>query len=211
MKRQKPKKTAPKFDKKLAQDLSRYTLPSVDESISPEVTSAPFTVNPEPAESSKETAFWSTKTGKLWVIGFFCLILVAVASFLFIFRLGMQDEVQPKAVLQASPSPTALPTPSPSEVDKSAYKIQVLNGSGIKGEAAAVKASLDEEGFVVSAIGNADKSDYEESTISIKKGVEKEFVLEVKEALGSYTFSEQETELSKSSDVDMVVIIGSKQ
>src|SRR3972149_5195459 len=56
--------------------------------------------------------------------------------------------------------PETTPTPTEAEVDKEAYDIEVQNGSGIAGEAAAVQELLEEKGFTVSGIGNADSSDF---------------------------------------------------
>ncbi len=80
--------------------------------------------------------------------------------------------------------PKNTPTPTEAaEIDKEAYEIQVLNGSGIAGEAASVQTLLEDEGFKVSGIGNADSSDFTNTEISATEEVSEEFLDALKEAL----------------------------
>lgn len=105
--------------------------------------------------------------------------------------------------------PETTPTPTEAEVDKEAYDIEVQNGSGIAGEAAAVQELLEEKGFTVSGIGNADSSDFTDTEILAGENVDEGFVEELKEALKTrgpvkvVDAPENQTE-------DVVVIIGSE-
>ena len=49
-------------------------------------------------------------------------------------------------------------------------RIQVLNGSGVAGAAGEMSQTLEIDGFLVEAIGDADRSDYERTTIVVPEG-----------------------------------------
>jgi len=104
-----------------------------------------------------------------------------------------------------------MPSPTPEKIDLSKYSITVLNGSGIKGEAAKVKDMLEEEGFSVVSVGNADASDYEKTILKAKEGVEAGFLDKLKSALSkSYVLASTQT-LEKNDEDEIVVIIGSEK
>lgn len=104
--------------------------------------------------------------------------------------------------------PTKEPTPTTTAVDKSKYQIEVLNGSGIAGEAANVQEILEDAGFSVGAIGNADSANYTDTIIAANEDVEEEFINELKKALEKRGPVEIE-ELSSDEDGDVVVTAGS--
>ncbi len=114
------------------------------------------------------------------------------------------------------PTPTAIPTPTKEpevtvkEVDLSQYTIRILNGSGIKGEAAKLKAGLVAAGFKVDTLGNADTSDHVKTQVAAKEGVSTEYIKKLEEELGkSYTL-DKVSKLSKTSVEDVAVTIGSE-
>lgn len=107
--------------------------------------------------------------------------------------------------------PTVAPSPTPEKVDLSKYSITVLNGSGIKGEAAKLKEMLEEEGFSVASVGNADASDYEKTILKVKEGTETGFLDKLKSALGtSYVLASTQT-LEKNDKNEVVIVIGSEK
>lgn len=106
-------------------------------------------------------------------------------------------------------TPTPIATPEP-EVNLSKYKIKVLNGSGISGEASRVKALLEKAGFTVSSTGNATNYNYIKSVIQAKSEVEKEFINKLTEALSeNYQVDAKAEPVNTSSPDEVVVIIGS--
>lgn len=114
-----------------------------------------------------------------------------------------------------SPSPTPAPvaqaTATPAPVAKvSDYTVRVLNGSGIRGEAAKAKAALEADGFTVGTVGNADRSDVTKTQIVYKKTVSKEAVAKLKTVLGKTYALDKETELpsSASQTTDILITIG---
>jgi hypothetical protein len=131
---------------------------------------------------------------------------VIVGGFLY-FKAGYSVNVSKKDVPKTLDIPTKEPTPTPKEVDKSKYQIEVLNGSGIPGEAAAVQEILEKAGFSVGAIGNADSANYTDTVISVTKEVEEEFVDELKETLEKR--GPVEVEEAEDQDEDVIVTVGS--
>lgn len=62
------------------------------------------------------------------------------------------------------------PTPTVAmEVKRSELKVKVLNGSGVKGEAAKAKALLEGLGYKDVVTGNADRDDYEQTEVTAAK------------------------------------------
>lgn len=75
---------------------------------------------------------------------------------------------------QSEPSPTS--TPTPIEVNKSTLRIELLNGSGIPGEASLVKSELEELGYENIETGNADDQNYEETVVTFSSDLPQEFI-----------------------------------
>lgn len=105
----------------------------------------------------------------------------------------------------STPSPEVSPTP---EIKLEDVKVQVLNGSGIKGQAGKISDLLEQAGFKAIATGNATKFDYEDIEVSYKSDV-KSLSKIVEKALDDYTVNEGEA-LKDTSKYDIVVIVGKK-
>ena len=104
-----------------------------------------------------------------------------------------------------TPSPEPSPTP---EVKLAEFKVRVLNGSGIKGEAGRIAALLEKAGFEDVTTGNATKFDYSDIEVSYKSTA-KLVAKTVEEVLKDFTVSESD-ELATSSAFDIVVTVGEK-
>ena len=100
------------------------------------------------------------------------------------------------------------PTPEPEVVSLEDYKVQVLNGSGIAGEAGVVQNLLDSAGLEEIETGNADNYDYTDTKVGMKELVPDEVFDEVKKALGNYSVVKSDA-LSDDSGYDIVVTVGS--
>lgn len=117
---------------------------------------------------------------------------------------------------QTTPSETvSAPTPTPTsaqEVNLAEYNIQVLNGSGIAGEAGKVKALLEKAGFEDFEVGNAKTYDYTDTEIRIMSDTPDKVYDAVEDALtdGGYSVKKGTT-LSVDSDFDIVITVGSKR
>lgn len=105
--------------------------------------------------------------------------------------------------------PSNAPTPTTAEVDRQAYEIEVLNGSGIAGEAASVQTLLEDAGFSVSEIGNAEAADFTDTQILAGEDVDDAFVDELEKALEERGPVEVE-EAPSTQTQDVVVIVGSE-
>lgn len=68
-----------------------------------------------------------------------------------------------------TPSATPAPTQAPKVLDRSQWSLEVLNGSGIAGEAKRLADKLIELGYPVVKTGNADKSTYETTQFLVKE------------------------------------------
>lgn len=104
--------------------------------------------------------------------------------------------------------PSTTPEPTEVEVDLEAYEIEVLNGSGIAGEAATVQGTLETAGFKVSGIGNADSQDFEETEISANSDVDEEYLDELEETLGKRG-EVKVVDAPASQTEDVIVTVGS--
>lgn len=112
-----------------------------------------------------------------------------------------------------SPTPTAVPTeapPSPTptiEVKREEIRVQVLNGTGVAGQAGSTKTLLTTAGYKDVTTGNASKYDYTQSEVQIKK--DKEYVKDtILEDIKTVIESPKVTELDSTSTSDVVIIIG---
>ncbi len=107
------------------------------------------------------------------------------------------------------PTPTSEPTAKP--VDLKAYTVRILNGSGVTGEAAKLKAVLTDAGFTVGETGNADNSDYTETVISAQTSVDQGYLKELTETLKkSYKVDATVKTVPSVGDSQVTVTIGSE-
>jgi len=94
------------------------------------------------------------------------------------------------------------------EIDLSQYKIQILNGSGIKGGAGTVESLLNKAGFTDTATGNAASYDFQETEIAVKKDIDTDLTAKIVKTLDTYA---TKTKDLNSSTFDVVVTVGSKK
>ncbi|MFH2061923.1 MAG: LytR C-terminal domain-containing protein, partial [Candidatus Beckwithbacteria bacterium] len=122
----------------------------------------------------------------------------------------------PTPLLTATPEPTIDPTPSPlpslspePEIVLSEYKVQVLNGTGGKGVAGAVKDILEAEGFENVEADNADELDHTKTTIQLKADTPETVWEAIKKVLDSdYDVVKSNEFLSEESDYDVIITVG---
>jgi hypothetical protein len=120
---------------------------------------------------------------------------------------SLPGTTQPSPTPQPVAQSTVTPIPSVAAAD---YKIRVLNGSGVSGQAAKVKASLAAEGLTVTSTGNAETSDVQKTQITYKKTVSAATLAKVKDVLKKTYVLEKETELpsTAASEPDITITIG---
>lgn len=148
------------------------------------------------------------KKNYMWPILFIFIIAIVLLIGVFLYKQGVNTSGKVN-VVTPSPSPSIAPEPTKT-IDMTKYEIEILNGSGVEGEASRQKLSLTAEGFTISSVGNADNSNYTETIIKAKKDVEKAFLDKLKSVLGTtFTVGTAET-LPDSSSVPVIVILGTK-
>ncbi|OGC69572.1 hypothetical protein A2415_03285 [candidate division WWE3 bacterium RIFOXYC1_FULL_39_7] len=187
-------------------------------------------INPEPVETVQTlqmdnqsvTAAAQPKTAKvikpidfLNIIFAGLLMIVGLAvlfSSIYIFYLCVTKQngltpttnTNPVIVEEVKESSETLSAP----VDRTLFKITILNGSGIPGEAARTQKLLENERFVVESIGNADRIDYKSTEIIVGSKVPLEFTLDLMNELGKNFLLLSEIQFDES-ETGVTIIVGS--
>lgn len=91
------------------------------------------------------------------------------------------QSVKKELATQQMEKPTQEPTPE--ALDLSQFKISILNGSGVAGEAKKMTDFITDKGFDVSETGNADVSTYKKTEIQAHEDIDKAFIDELKKTL----------------------------
>lgn len=109
----------------------------------------------------------------------FLIIFVVVFSVLYYLLQGKTGTgvSLPSFLATASPTLTptaeptvAPPTPTPTiEVKRGEIKVRILNGTGVRGQAAGISQLLSKKGYTSVTLGNAANYDYKVSEVNINK------------------------------------------
>lgn len=158
----------------------------------------------EESESENNSISWKKIFAYTFIAAFVGILILG--GFLFLAK-NYDLNFDKKSTTEIA-TPTSAPTPTVVEIDKEAYEIKVLNGSGIAGEAAKVQATLEAAGFKVSEIGNADSQDFTTSEISALEKVDEEYLAELKKTLGKRG-SVKIVEVDSTQTDEVIIIIGS--
>ena len=161
------------------------------------------------AKPQKESPF-----NILWILipGMLLLGLLIGGVFAYVFGIQKISDTQKSdtsgtqnITVEPTISPTAKPTASPS-ASLSRYKIKILNGSGIKGEAGKVQTLVEAAGFTVLSTGNAATYDYTKTQITIKTGIDPDFVSTLVATLKkNYQLEDPKTVSSQTNDITIIV------
>lgn len=206
---------AKKIDKR---DIERFTLPSPKEEV---VITEEKKENEPPvllSDSDEGNSFWQRNTGKIWMSVFMLIIVTALIIGLTIFSRGTAKSNlnnQSTATVIPTPLPSIILTPPPTSTpvasDTTQYKIEVLNGNGVEGNAAKVQIILEAAGFNISSIGNGDRKDYQKTIIQAKKTVSKDFLDKLKSFLEKTYVVDDIKELKESEEFNIILVIGSQK
>lgn len=178
-------------------------------------------------DTTKEQEKGGGKPVFKWIAFFMILLLVAgaIAGGIYYYRQNVptndeQEEEQqetpsngeePAAEPTSSEEPTETPTPE-EEVELTDYSVNVLNGSGVAGQAGAVADLLTGAGFADPDTGNADEFNYTVTEIQVKEETPQQVVDEVTSALeDAYTVNVLEDYLSDDAEYDIVITVGEEQ
>ena len=115
-----------------------------------------------------------------------------------------QTETPAQTTAPAEQTQTATPA-----LDKSAISMQVLNGSGVTGEATKIKSVLEKDGFKVASVGNASSFTYQTTIVYYKTGKKDaaDAAVSTLKNAGRTASAEEKTALTK---YDLQVVVGKK-
>jgi hypothetical protein len=85
----------------------------------------------------------------------------------------------------------------------SLHRLEVLNGNGIEGAATRMSELLEQQGFEIAAVDDADRSDYEATTIIVRP----EALEQARALVNAIGFGEVSTG-ALADDIDAIVIVG---
>jgi len=163
-------------------------------------------------DTTKEIEKGRGPSGKVIILIVILLVIVgSVVGGVLYFQKGISESTQVEPTPTQAPVQTATPTPEAETVDKTNISVNVLNGSGIAGEAGKVKEMLIEAGFSEDnvSIGNAASYDFENVTVSLKEGASNALYDEIEGALtGSYEVSLSDEALDKDTNYEAVLTVG---
>lgn len=110
---------------------------------------------------------------------------------------------------KVEPSPTAKPTQEVYDLTK--YRVDILNGSGIAGEAQNVVSILQTEGYAQFDTGNANSYNYQDTEISTVADFPKSLIEQIVNDLGdTYSVSTPSSTLANP-DYDLQIIVGARK
>jgi hypothetical protein len=136
--------------------------------------------------------------------------LLGAGSYLY-YQSSQKKLATPPANTLVQITPTAVPpTPTPEDVEKDLYEIEVQNGSGVAGRAASVKTTLEDESYVVSKTGNADEDTYTKTIIYADSDANEKWLEELRTLLSKDYDVESQTEdiNDVKTESDILIIIG---
>jgi len=111
-----------------------------------------------------------------------------------------------------TPTPTiAVPTPSPVAVTRSDVKVSVINGGGTPGAGSKMKTFLEEKGYTVVSVGNAEEYTYTDTEILVKSGKDEFATLLADDLKADYVLGTSSATVEESADYDAQVIVGKEE
>lgn len=179
-----------------------------DTTIEPPTTVIDTTPKPfldSPPEVIEEVNSQPPKKNLFWLVMPIALLAGAVVGGLVIWLVGPKDTTQ---TLQPSPS-AAQENVEPSPVlNRADLRLQVLNGSGVRGAANQMKTTLEDLGYVDVATGNADANNYDLTEIAIKDDKKRYVSLLTADLSKEASVSSEIGPLEEDSDFDVVITLG---
>ena len=154
------------------------------------------------------------KTNYLWIIIPTALLVGALVGGLITYFSGISKlgtSVTPSPIATVEPTVVATPTAAPTTtVKREDLKVQILNGSGVSGEAGKAKTLLLGLGYKNVDTGNASSSDFTQTEVAIKATASDALNMVIKDLSTKYSAVEASKPLATSSKYDLVITIGKK-
>lgn len=142
------------------------------------------------------------------------LITVSAIAVWFTFKSFTTKKPVLETQEEISPSPQisqieTVPTEEPQlDVDPASYTVQVLNGSGVAGEASFAAELLMNSGFAEAATGNATSSAFTKTEVSFSEGIDDQVYGLVAESLNEYFDVATESGRLTTDEFDIVITVG---
>lgn len=147
---------------------------------------------------------------KLWM--YLLILLVVAGTGVALLKTGTLKPLflgsTKSKVVSPTPTPTLVVTPEPTTVDLTSFKLQVLNGGGVIGEAAKIKKVLLSKGFVNVDTGNTTATT--EGVIKSKINVPESVIKMAQDSVVDYRLASP-SDLKADSKYDLIVVVGSKK
>lgn len=185
----------------------------VPESVAPVSVQAatPVGVPPPTPAFGSSVSEGSSSGSKKWIFIFFGVVLLTVlltSGGLYYYKNFMNKKPQ-KTISQLTSKPVN--TPTPTEALTKTTAVQILNGSGIPGEAGKVAELLKSSGFEKIETGNADAYTYKTTQVAVREKTPKDVYDAIVKALEKNYIVTQSAHLKNSSQFDVVITVGSKK
>lgn len=125
---------------------------------------------------------------------------------------SLLNTMQPKkeVVEVAKEQPTPTPTQIPTEEDKTKLTVQVLNGTGITGQAGKVKTRLEKLDYSEIKTANGDTKENTTTTITFSSKVSKDYRDEIIKDLEDLFETVESVESKEDDEFDIVVLTGTE-
>ncbi len=117
------------------------------------------------------------------------------------------------SMIPAKLTPTAIPTVAPTAtpavaVSRKDIQVKVLNGGGVVGAGSKMKAFLEDKGYTVSEVANADEYTYETTEIKVKTGNDAISKMLSDDLKADYSLGSTSADLDEDASYDAEVIVG---
>lgn len=130
-----------------------------------ELVNKTFTINEDKGIKLRQEA--PKKSGKRLLLIIILVIILAGVGFYLVGQFKPFSG-SPQPTSSALPTSTPSPTPAQPILDRSKWSFEVLNGSGVTGQAKKVADKMQALGYPVIKTGNADKDNYPKTQILAK-------------------------------------------
>jgi hypothetical protein len=171
-------------------------------------------------DTTKDVEKGSSFNFKSFFLMLFVILLIsAVIGGLFYYRAKVEQvSVAPEEETTQQPDEAeeseneTTPTPPAIDPDFAELSVNVLNGSGIGGEAGRLRTTLNPIGFKNIDVGNASSANHTTTTVQMKESLPDSVYEKLKEILEtSYVVEKSDTAITESSQYDIIITIGSSK
>lgn len=187
---------------------SAQTIPRESE-LQEEAVVAELFKRPKPPAVMPEIAMHTESRSKKKLLIWALVILIPVALLAGGIVLVKQGTLPLLSIAPSpTPTPTPEPTPTPQPVNKEDITIQILNGGGVPGAASKMKAFLEDKGYTVADVANADDYTYDKTEVQVQEGKEAYQKLLIDDLEDTYALATDAAALASTVSYDARVIVG---